>query len=268
MRSEAAVENLSKLGLSRYQAMVYSALAFLGPSGVSEISRESGVPRTKVYEVLEQLSKEGAVDFQAGRPALYKAASPSALVRQLRDRYMASADEAIKSLEYEKSRSPELSERDLIWTFKGEDAIRRKLSGAIASAVTKLIMVQPYPPELINSVASALRASKKRGVKVRAACLVERDQAVDARSDFIEYHRFRGTPRRKGDRLDDILSSLRWFLRRSYCLLITDDSQALISLLQGPGQSESLGILIKIGPIPLLQGVLFEEMISRMTVSA
>ncbi len=268
MRNESAVENLVRLGLSRYQAMVYSALSSLGPSGVSEISRTSGVPRTKVYDVLEQLSKTGAIESQAGRPALYRASSPSALVRQLRDEYMASADEAIKSLEYEMPRGPQLSERDLIWTFKGEDAIRRKLSETIASAKTKLTIVEPYPAQLISSVGSALRSSSKKGVTVRAACLVEGGQNVEIKFDFVEYHRFRANPRAFGDRLDEVLASLRWFLRRSYCLLVVDDSQALISLLEGPGQSESLGILIKIGPIPMLQRILFEEMISRMTVPA
>ncbi len=268
MRSEPAVESLVRLGLSRYQAMVYSALSLLGPSGVSEISRSSGVPRTKVYEVLEQLSKTGAVEFQAGRPTLYRAAPPSVLVRQLRDRYMASADEALKSLEYEKPRGPELSERDLVWTIKGRDSIRRKLSETISFASSKLIIVEAYPPELITSVAAALRSSIQRGVQVRAVTMMNPAQSVDTRSEFIEYRKFRTPAQPVGDRFDEILESLGGFLRGSYCLLVVDDSQALVSLLQGPGQGESLGISIKIGPIPMLQRVLFEEFVSRMTVPA
>ena len=268
MKNEAAAKSLVALGLSRYQARVYSALSSLGPSGVSAISRASGVPRTKTYEVLEQLSKMGSVDFQAGRPALYSAASPSLLVRQLRDQYMASADEAIKSLESERPHGHEISERDLVWTFRGENAIRRKLSETIAATTSKLTIVEPYPARLINSVATSLRSSRNRGVKVRAACLVEKDQTIEARSKLIEYRRFLAAPRAGGDRFDEILGSLHWYLHRFYCTLMVDDSQALIALIEGPSQSETLGILFKMRPIPMLQRILFEELIRRMTVPA
>ncbi len=268
MPNEVAVESLVNLGLSRYQAMVYTSLSLLGPSGVSEISRSSGVPRTKVYEVLEQLSKTGAVEFHAGRPALYRAAPPSVLVRQLRDRYMASADEAIKSLEYERPRGLDVSERDLVWTIKGRDAIRRKVSETIASASRSVLIVQAYPPELVVAVASALRSSSKKGVRVRAVSIVDPDQDVGSRSELIEYRRFRAQSRAPVDRIDEILESLRGFLQKSYCLLIVDDTQGLVSLIQGAGRDESLGISIKLGPIPMLQRVLFEELVSRMTVPA
>jgi sugar-specific transcriptional regulator TrmB len=42
-----------KLGLSKYEAMVYSALTSLGRSEVADISKMSRVARTKVYEVLD-----------------------------------------------------------------------------------------------------------------------------------------------------------------------------------------------------------------------
>jgi sugar-specific transcriptional regulator TrmB len=79
-QQEQLARALSQLGMSSYQAKVYAALASLGSAGVAEIQHVSGVPRTKIYEVLEQLVEMGTVAFQSGRPVIYSAISPNVLI--------------------------------------------------------------------------------------------------------------------------------------------------------------------------------------------
>ncbi len=75
---------LEGLGLRGYQAKVLLALLQCGEAKASEISRLSGVPRAKVYSVLDQLANMGLVDKTPGRPIRYKAKEPEEIVERIR----------------------------------------------------------------------------------------------------------------------------------------------------------------------------------------
>lgn len=73
-----------ELGLSLYQAKVLAALIQYGEAKASDISQLSGVPRAKVYSVLDQLVDLGLVDKKPGRPVKYKPKSPEDIVERLK----------------------------------------------------------------------------------------------------------------------------------------------------------------------------------------
>lgn len=265
MGQNDSVEYLVKLGLNKYQAMVYSSLAFLGPSGVAEINRASGVPRTKAYEVLDQLSKMGAVEFRAGRPILYRAAPPRFLIRQLRDEYMGSADEAMKLLQYERPPNRDVADRDLVWTVKGRSAIRRKLSETITAATLSIFVIESYPPDLIGSVKGSLKSHAQRGVMVRAVSLVKADQAVEKKLKFVEYRRLKSDEKPIGDQIGEMLKPLRELLSLPYGLAVVDNVRSFVYLPDQKDQSESLGITINIPGVPMLQRILFEDLLREQS---
>ncbi len=60
------------LGLTEYEARVYLALAIHGRMTVSEISKLSGVPRAKCYEVLSGLVLKGLVVIVGSKPTRYE----------------------------------------------------------------------------------------------------------------------------------------------------------------------------------------------------
>ena len=93
-----AVGQLVRIGFTSYQARVYSSLVSLGVGSVSEIHHHSRVPRTKVYETLDELIRQGAVELQPGRPALYRAIHPKTLVKHLTEEYIESARQAGEAL--------------------------------------------------------------------------------------------------------------------------------------------------------------------------
>lgn len=52
------VEKLKRVGLTEYEAKAYLALLNAHLSTATQISEKSGVPRTKIYAVLESLEKQ------------------------------------------------------------------------------------------------------------------------------------------------------------------------------------------------------------------
>lgn len=58
---EKILQNIQALGFSQYEAKSYVSLVYLGPSTAYQISKQSGVPRTRIYEVLEGLEEKGIV---------------------------------------------------------------------------------------------------------------------------------------------------------------------------------------------------------------
>ena len=52
---------LTSFGLKPQEAKVYLACLKLGESSVSQIARESGIQRTFVYDILDNLQKRGVI---------------------------------------------------------------------------------------------------------------------------------------------------------------------------------------------------------------
>jgi|Deesub1362A_J573_1020465.scaffolds.fasta_scaffold01586_7 sugar-specific transcriptional regulator TrmB len=73
-----------EFGLSLYQAKVLAALIQYGEAKASDISQLSGVPRAKVYFILDQLVNLGLVDKKLERPIRYKSKSPEDVVERLK----------------------------------------------------------------------------------------------------------------------------------------------------------------------------------------
>ena len=73
---ESAVWMLKRLGLSEYEARVYLSLLKGHYMSASLLSMASGVPRTKIYDVLRSLRNKGWVRIYSGFPLLFKAIPP------------------------------------------------------------------------------------------------------------------------------------------------------------------------------------------------
>jgi sugar-specific transcriptional regulator TrmB len=73
---ESVVEKLQRVGLTQYEAKAYLALLNTHLSTATQVSEQSGVPRTKIYSVLETLKNKGWVRVYSGVPLLFKAVAP------------------------------------------------------------------------------------------------------------------------------------------------------------------------------------------------
>jgi sugar-specific transcriptional regulator TrmB len=270
-QQEQLTQALCKLGLSLYQAKVYSALSSLGPSGVADIQKASGVPRTKIYEVLEQLLDIGAVEFRSGRPVFYNALSPSIVIDRMRNSYLAAADDATRLIAEMQQTSKNTSD-DFIWAVRGMFAIRRKLALSIASAKERVIMVEQYPPRLLFNVGANLKSQIQKNVNVRAICVLEPRMRLDEKlkaEEFIEYRRMTNITSIIGIDADTTEAFRRMIiavLDKKSSLTIIDDTEAFLFLPNLVDDSKSVGITLRIPGLPLLQRIMFERIIQQGTV--
>jgi len=76
------LERLKELGLTEYDAKVYYILVSQGTLTAIEISRESGVPMSKIYVVLGRLENGGWISVVPERPKKYRAVDPEVTIDQ------------------------------------------------------------------------------------------------------------------------------------------------------------------------------------------
>ena len=79
MTTSEILNKLKTLGLTSYEAKCYLALLGANELAATEVSKLSGVPRTRTYEVLENLLKKGLCNSVPGSVIRYSASDPSIL---------------------------------------------------------------------------------------------------------------------------------------------------------------------------------------------
>ena len=75
--SDKTKKSLEKIGLTSYEIKTFSALLKSGEMTASDLSQKSGVPYSKIYEVLGSLEEKGWIGSDDSRPTKYFAKSPS-----------------------------------------------------------------------------------------------------------------------------------------------------------------------------------------------
>ncbi|MEM2896795.1 MAG: helix-turn-helix domain-containing protein [Candidatus Bathyarchaeia archaeon] len=70
---------MKKIGLTEYEARIYTSLVKTGPKSATEVSFLSKVPRTKTYGALRSLERKKLISMMPGRPEKYTANSPELL---------------------------------------------------------------------------------------------------------------------------------------------------------------------------------------------
>jgi sugar-specific transcriptional regulator TrmB len=99
MRMESVVEKLRQVGLTEYEAKAYLALLNTHLNTATQVSEKSGVPRTKIYSVLEALKLKGWVRVYSGVPLLFKALAPRAVFEKVKgdlERFLESVQATLK----------------------------------------------------------------------------------------------------------------------------------------------------------------------------
>ena len=169
-----------ELGLSSYQAKVLVALMQCGESKASDVAQLSGVPRAKVYSVLDQLVDMGLADKKPGRPVRYKAKAPEEIVERLKLNIESEFKRKLTKIEEMKGdlvrilgelyRPSEVESKELIKIVKvGEPSERetRLMFSEAEKEIDIISKVFEYYPKVKDELVDAT----KRGVKVRILLL-------------------------------------------------------------------------------------------------
>ncbi|MCP8309466.1 MAG: TrmB family transcriptional regulator [archaeon] len=111
---ESVAKKLQKIGLTEYEAKVYLSLLRDHLNSATKLSEKSGVPRTKIYQVLESLEHKGWIRIYSGIPLLFKAVDP----RDIFEKFKKDYSEFLKSIQATLDREVmEMKEKFVILKF-------------------------------------------------------------------------------------------------------------------------------------------------------
>ena len=132
---------LKDLGFTEYEAKAYLALLRGGPATAYAVARDSGVPRSKVYGVLEGMVGRGVAFVSHGEPVGYAPLPPAELVRARRREAEGVLSAAEEGLEGWAEREDGAGPRDeRIWDIKGRREVLSRLRELVGRAEERVLL--------------------------------------------------------------------------------------------------------------------------------
>lgn len=147
------------IGLSDNAISAYLSLIGNHPVNGSQLSRQSGIPRTRIYDILRALKKRGFVSEIS--PGMYIPLPPAELINQLRQQH----ESDLKALETLVEETRRQVDYEFIWTIKGYDRVLSKAREMIESARSE-IYIRLFPEEG-GRLDPHLKGAEKRGASVK-----------------------------------------------------------------------------------------------------
>jgi len=178
MVASTLLERLRDIGLGDYEAKLYVALVKRHPATGYELARASGVPSSKVYEVLGRLQEKDLVFVaDGGRGKRYIPADPDDFI----ERYARRLTRALDGLRDELRGLGGDESVGYIWNVHGRDALLERASGLVQRA-ERTVLVSGWDEEL-RELAEEIAAAHRRGVRV--AVIVYGSLSLDASAVYV-----------------------------------------------------------------------------------
>ena len=160
-----AAEQLEELGLSAYAARSFVALSALESATAREVSQASSVPRTRVYDAMDELHDRGLVDVLQSSPKQFRATSAETAGRTFEHELRYRTDvlqTALNRIEPADRRD----EQRGVWTVGGRAAVTERVVEFLASADEEIVYMT-VEGLLSDDVVDALSEAADRGVSIR-----------------------------------------------------------------------------------------------------
>lgn len=122
---EQIVDSLKKLGLSTYESLAYISLNSMISGKAVEVSENSTVPRTKIYDVLNRLNQKGYVEIKKGRPNIYTVVSPHQIIKKEKEKLIEEITNSELELEYNYENQISAIQAP-VWLIRGREKIINK----------------------------------------------------------------------------------------------------------------------------------------------
>ena len=168
--SDKTRKSLDKVGLTSYEIRTFSSLLKAGELTASDLSQKSGVPYSKIYEVLGTLEEKGWVGSDDSRPTKYLAKSPATALETTKQKveqdFKENQNVILNELIplYEKSGT---SERPDIWVLSGTVNIASKVLEMVESCKNEVMIALPKAGEdLVQQALPKLRLLHDKGVNI------------------------------------------------------------------------------------------------------
>ncbi|MBI4140255.1 helix-turn-helix domain-containing protein [Candidatus Woesearchaeota archaeon] len=161
--------DFSLVGLNQYEAKAYGALVRLGKSSAAMISKESGVPYSRIYDVLALLEKKGLVHVVPDKTKNYVPSSPENLHKIIVER-----KQELEKLEKEATALKKVYETEAgqpVQVAQGKQNFYRIFKSRPAMRVFdySIRYVAEFYPEWVRH----MKEKKKRGIDVKMLARVD-----------------------------------------------------------------------------------------------
>jgi sugar-specific transcriptional regulator TrmB len=190
-----ATELLERLGLREYEAQALEGLLSTGRTSAPNLAEATGIPKARIYGVLDELSEMGYVEVLPGRPKEYRPRSPREILdRADRNRYREYErfSDRLDGMEedflatfgplYERADEESTPTEELFHVVDVGDPSERETRELYGDATERIAVVTKsfeYFPDVEAAVADAVQ----RGVAVRVLFL-HPDHLTDANREI------------------------------------------------------------------------------------
>jgi sugar-specific transcriptional regulator TrmB len=170
MISDKAKRAMEVIGLTSYEIKAYTTLLTEGSLTAQELSARSGVPYSKIYEVLGKLEEKGWIESDNSRPTKFYPRSPATALESMRMRIeseMKEAEGVIMSELMPLYNKSGIKERPEIWVLRGLYNIVAKVKEVILASEKELLIALPAVASSISKqMQPLLRELKDKGVRI------------------------------------------------------------------------------------------------------
>ena len=160
---------LKGIGLTMYEAQAYVTLTSLISATAVEVSEKSGIPRSKIYDVLNKLNEKEYIEIEDGRPLTYNVKSPVEVLSKEKEKLNTKIDDTITTLTnvYENGMSQVQAP---IWRIYGVEKIINQEVEIIKRSKTSINMRIGFLFENeAESLIKAFKSNKKLKVNILAS---------------------------------------------------------------------------------------------------
>ena len=159
-RKVAAV--LAKLGLSDYEARIFTAAVAKGHGTADDLAEMVMVPRTSAYKILQSLETKGFITSSPGRPTVYH---PTDL-EVLRKKITSEIEETFDKLSTVRGLLSEKGTPQLIYTIAGRERVMAKIGEMLDGSKYRFLISSPVIREIRAEHGQRFKEAAKRGVEI------------------------------------------------------------------------------------------------------
>jgi len=161
----AAIDQLEHFGLSSYAARTFVALTSIGIGTARDVSQVSEVPRTRVYDAIDELREAGLVDVRQSSPKQFWVISAESVSRSFERDLQHRTDTlrtALTELEPVEQRTPQRG----VWTVDGRTAVTDRVLEFFGDADEEIVYMS-VEGLLTDDLIDALSDAAKRDVSIK-----------------------------------------------------------------------------------------------------
>lgn len=160
---QGAILRLKQLGFSEYEAKAYMALVHDSPLTAYELSKTSGIPSSKIYEVLRKLEFRQMIQSIHGeRSKIFVPVPPDEFVQNFRS----SVEDNLHAVKHELATVKTGMDTSYTWHIKNYASLIHRAKRMITTARGSLLLL--LWKEEMDELELPLSEAMQRGVKIAA----------------------------------------------------------------------------------------------------